>query len=385
MRKHSLLVVAGLSVATLALAACSSSSTGTGASSTPTGSTSSSPTAASLGKVGVILPDAQTSPRWENNDRPALKKAFDAANVTSDIQNANGDKQKFGTICDSMIAEGVKVLLIVNLDNETGTACIKKAVAAGIKTIDYDRLTLGGGASYYVSFDNVKVGSLMGEGLTKCLTDAKKTTANVVFINGDPTDNNAALFKSGYAGYLKLSKVGDTSTVNGVTYKLVGDQSGFWNAEKAGNAFDGMYTSTGGKIDAVVSANDTMAGGIIARMKTNGLAGKVPITGQDASDAGLQEILAGAQCMTVFKNVALEAKAASDLAIAVLKNDGSADALATGTVQDTVLNVAVKSALATPEAVYKSNIKDVFDAGYTTAAKVCTGAYAAMCTAAGIQ
>jgi D-xylose transport system substrate-binding protein len=375
MRKQFLGLLAVAAAGALALSGCGGgSSAGGGGGSTTAG-----------GKVGVILPDAQTSPRWENNDRPSLKKAFDGAGVQSDIQNANGDKAKFGTICDSMIAEGVKVLMIVNLDNETGSACLKKAQGAGIQTIDYDRLTLGGGAKYYVSFDNVKVGSLMGEGLTKCLTDDKKTTANVVYINGDPTDNNAALFKSGYAGFLKLTKVGQTSTVGGVTYKLVGDQTGLWNAEKAGTAFDQMYTAAGGKIDAIVSANDTMAGGIIARLKTNKLNGKVPVTGQDASDEGLQAILSGDQCMTVFKNTDLEAKAASDLAIALLKNPSSADSIATGEVEDTVLKVKVKSALATPEAIYKSNIKDVFDAGYTTPAKVCTGSYAALCQQAGIQ
>ena len=379
MRKRSIIAIAGLAAASLALTACGSSSSGGGTA----GASSSG--GLSGKKVGVILPDAQTSPRWENNDRPSLKKAFDAAGVGSDIQNANGDKAKFGTICDSMVAEGVNVMMIVNLDNETGTACIKKAQGAGIPVIDYDRLTLGGGAKYYVSFDNVKVGALMGEGLTKCLNDAKKTTANVVFINGDPTDNNAALFKSGYAGFLKLSKVGGTSTVNGVTYKLVGDQTGLWDAEKAGTAFEQLYTANNGKIDAVVSANDTMAGGIIARLKANKLNGKVPVTGQDASDAGLQAILAGDQCMTTFKNTDLEAKAASDLAIAILKNDGSADSLATGSVMDTVLKVSVKSALATPEAIYKSNIKDVFATGFTTPAKVCTGSYAALCTQAGIQ
>jgi D-xylose transport system substrate-binding protein len=225
----------------------------------------------------------------------------------------------------------------------------------------------------------------MGEGLTKCLTDAKKTTADIVYINGDPTDNNAALFKSGYAGFLKMDKVGATSTVGGVTYKLIGDQTGLWNAEKAGTAFEQLYTAAAGKIDGVVSANDTMAGGIIARLKANSLNGKVPVTGQDASNEGLQAILAGDQCMSVFKNTDLEAKAASDLAIALLKNDGSADALATGTVKDTVLKTDVKSALATPEAIYKSNIKSVFDAGFTTAAKVCTGTYAALCAAAGIK
>ena len=135
---------------TLALSACGSSDPGP----TPRAAAAAVPRPP-RGKVGVILPDATTSPRWEANDRPLLTAAFKAAGVKADIQNADGDKAKFGTICDGMINAGVNVLLITNLDSESGSACLKKAQGAGIKTIDYDRLTLGGGASYYVSFDNV--------------------------------------------------------------------------------------------------------------------------------------------------------------------------------------------------------------------------------------
>jgi D-xylose transport system substrate-binding protein len=279
-------------------------------------------------QVGVILPDATTSPRWEANDRPSLQQAFDDAGVESDIQNAQGDKTKFGKICDGMINEGVQVLMIVNLDSDSGAACLKKAADAGVQSIDYDRLTLGGGASYYVSFDNVKVGELMGEGLAQCLEEDGKAKANIVYINGDPTDNNAALFKSGYEKALQPK-------IDSGDYKLVGDQSGFWDATKAGTAFEQLYTQNDGKIDGVVSANDTMAGGIVARLKANGLAGKVPVTGQDASVEGLQNVLAGNQCGTVYKNTNLEAKAASDLAIALIKGDSAgADELATGSVED---------------------------------------------------
>jgi D-xylose transport system substrate-binding protein len=333
----------------------------------------------SSGKVGVILPDATTSPRWEGNDRPSLKKAFDDANIQSDIQNAGGDTTKFGTICDSMINEGVKVLMIVNLDSDSGAACLKKASTAGIVSIDYDRLTLGGGASYYVSFDNVVVGNLMGQGLQKCLTDAGKTKANIIYIDGAETDNNAALFKQGYEEALKPQ-------IDSGAYKLVGDVSGEWDANKAATAFDGLYTKNNGKIDGIVSANDTMAGGIVARLKANGLAGKVPVTGQDASIEGLQRVLAGTQCMTVYKNTNLEADLASKLAIDVIKGDKSAaDALATKTVKDTTTNQDVKSALATPEAIFKDNVKKVIDDGYQKASDVCTGAYAKLCTTAGIS
>jgi D-xylose transport system substrate-binding protein len=369
MRKRHTMAAAALAATALLLAAC-------GDDSGDSGSGSGGGSASSSGKVGVILPDASTSPRWESNDRPLLKAAFDKAGLQADIQNANGDKSKFGTICDSMINSGVNVLMIVNLDSDSGSACLKKAQTAGVKTIDYDRLTLGGGASYYVSFDNVGVGKLMGEGLQKCLTDEGKTSANIVYINGDPTDNNAALFKQGYVEALK-------PTIDSGKYKLVGDQTGKWDATVAGTAFEQIYTQNGGKIDGVVSANDTMAGGIIARLKTNNLAGKVPVTGQDASVAGLQAILAGQQCMTVYKAVKKEADAASNLAIALIKNQDT-KSIVNGTVKDTVLNKDVPSALQTPVSIFKANVKDVIDDGFQKASDVCTAAYAAACKTAGI-
>ena len=357
-------MVAGLAaiVLGLGLAACGDDGGDTGGGTT-------------IGKVGVILPDSATSPRWEANDRPLLKAAFDAAGVASDIQNADNDKSKFATICDSMINAGVKVLLIVNLDSDSGKACLTKAQGAGIKTIDYDRLTLGGNASYYVSFDNVAVGRLMGQGLTKCLTDAGKTTANIVYINGAPTDNNAALFKQGYVDGLKPK-------IDSGDYKLVGDQTGEWDLTKAGTAFEQLYTQNAGKVDGVISANDTMAQGIIARLKANGLNGKVPVTGQDATIEGLQAILKGDQCMTVYKAIKKEADAAAALAVALAKGEPGQT---NSTVKDTVLNKDVPSSLQEPQAIYKNNVKAVIDDGFWKASDICTGEYAALCTQGGIS
>ena len=330
------------------------------------------------GSVGVILPDAATSPRWEANDRPLLQESFEAAGIEADIQNADGDTSKFATLCDGMINAGVNVLLIVNLDSDSGGACLKKAQDAGVQTIDYDRLTLGGGASFYVSFDNVAVGGLMGEGLEKCLTDAGKTTGvNIVFINGDPTDNNAALLKQGYEEYLQPKfDSGD--------YTLVGDQTGEWDENIAGDAFEQIYTQNNGAVDGVISANDTMAQGIIARLAANGLNGQVPVTGQDATVAGLQSVLSGDQCVTIYKAIKAEADAASELAIALINGEDTSG-LATGTVKDTELNVDVPSALITPQAIYRDNVKDVIDDGFWTAADLCTGDYAADCAELGIE
>jgi D-xylose transport system substrate-binding protein len=269
--------------------------------------------------------------------------------------------------------------MIVNLDSDSGGACLKKAADAGIKSIDYDRLTLGGGASYYVSFDNVKVGELMGQGLMTCLEQQKKSKANIVYINGDPTDNNAALFKSGYEKALKPK-------IDSGDYTLVGDQTGLWDATKAGTAFEQLYTQNNGKIDGVVSANDTMAGGIIARMKANGTAGQIPVTGQDASVEGLQNILRGYQCGTVYKNTNLEAKAASDLAIALIQGDkDKADSLVNGTVPDTETGEDVPSVLATPVWITPDKVKDVVADGNADAADICKGDVAKACTKYGVQ
>src|SRR3954470_10949282 len=216
MRMRLVGLVAMGAVGALGLAACGSSSSST--SSTGSAGGSSSSAAGGGAQVGVILPDTQSSARWESFDKPYLQQAFDAAGVKADIQNALGDKNKFATIADSMIQEGVKVLVITNLDSASGAQVETKAKNAGIKTIDYDRLTLGGSADFYVSFDNVKVGELQGSTLVKCL--GSKPNASIIEINGSPTDNNATLFKQGYDSQLtpKYSagwkKAGDQSVPN---------------------------------------------------------------------------------------------------------------------------------------------------------------------------
>lgn len=364
------IAVVGLAVLSLALTACGDDGDNTSGDKGTKGTGG--------GKVGVLLPDAATSPRWENNDRPLLEAAIKDAGYEAIIQNSQKDVNKFAQLCDSMINQAVNVLLVTNLDSESGAACEQKAKDAGIPSIDYDRLTLGGSADYYVSFDNVEVGKLMGDGLAACLDKAGKTQANIIYINGDPTDNNAALFKEGYAGALKPK-------VDSGDYKLVGDQTGKWDATVAQTTFEQLYNQNKGKVDGVISANDTMAGGIVTVLKNNNLAGKVPVTGQDASDEGLQRVIAGTQCGTVFKDIKVEAKAAVDLAVAILKDDGSAEDLVNGEVDDTQADKKVKSSFATPVWVTQDNIKEPFDAGYTTVAKVCTGAFAADCAKLGLQ
>jgi D-xylose transport system substrate-binding protein len=330
--------------------------------------------AAAGGKVGVILPDSKSSVRWESFDRPLLADAFKAAGVEADIQNAEGDKNKMATIADQMITSGVKVLIIVNLDSESGAAIEKKAADAGVQTIDYDRLTLGGSAATYVSFDNVKVGTLQGEGLVKCLTDKGVEKPAVAVLNGSPTDNNATLFASGYNAVIKPKfDSGD--------WTLVDDQSvPDWDNQKGGQIFEQMLTKAGGKVDGVLAANDGLGNAAIAVLKKNNL--QVPVTGQDATPEGLQNILRGDQCMTVYKAVKTEAKAASDAALALLSGQEPAT---TGTVKDDTGGRDVPAVLADPVAITKDNIKVVTDDGFLAVSDICTPDLAAACTEAGLQ
>jgi D-xylose transport system substrate-binding protein len=333
--------------------------------------------AAADAKIGVILPDAASSARWETADRRFLGEAFEAAGVEYDIQNANGDKAKFSTIADQMLAGGVTVLMIVNLDSPSAAVVIKKAADQGVPTIDYDRLTLGGGASYYVSFDNVAVGTAIGEGLVDCMKENGDQSGPVALLNGSPTDNNATLFKQGYE-----------TAITDAGYEVAADQSvPDWDNTKAGTIFEQMFTKANGNFVGVAAANDGLGGAVAAVLGRNGQAGEIPTTGQDATAEGLQRVLLGTQCMTVYKAIKKEADAAASLAIALGKGDtAAADAQASGTVTDTELNEEVKSVLLEPQGITQESVKDVVADGFVAAADVCTSAaLKKACTEFGVQ
>ncbi|MEH1054418.1 substrate-binding domain-containing protein [Micromonospora sp. CPCC 206171] len=327
-------------------------------------------------KIGVILPDSRTSARWEGADRRFLEEAFDAAGIDSDIQNAQGDKSQFSNIAEQMITNGATVLMIVNLDSGTGKAVLEKARSQGIATIDYDRLTLGGSAQYYVSFDNEAVGKLQGQGLARCLTEQGARKPVVAFLNGSPTDNNATLFKNGYDSVLKPK-------FDAGEFRRGPDQSvPDWNNAQAGVIFEQMLTQTEGRIDGVLAANDGLGNAAISVLKKNKLNGRIPVTGQDATTQGLRNILAGDQCMTVYKAIKDEAKAAADLAIALANGERKE----TGqTVRDPESGRAVDAILLTPRAIYADDVKDVIADGFVTRDEVCSGEYAKLCAAAGVN
>ena len=323
--------------------------------------------------VGVILPDAASSNRWETADRGFLQAAFDAAGVKVDIQNANGDKAAFATIADQMLTAGAKVLILVNLDSDSAKAVQDKAAAQGVKTIDYDRLTLNGSASYYVSFDNEAVGRLQGEGIKSCLEAAGKMKARIVYLNGSPTDNNATLFKAGYDSVLR-------PMIDSKAYTLVDDQAvPDWDNAKGGVIFEQMLTKAGGKLDAVVAANEGLGLAAVAILKNKKLNGKVCVSGQDATVDGLRAILTGDLSNTVYKAIKAEAEGAAALAIALLK--GEAATTATGSVNNGTVDVP--SVLLVPVGITKANVKDVIADGFQKKEDVCKG-IEDLCTANGI-
>lgn len=362
---------------TLAMSAC-----GANSDNSSSGSDSGDTDSASGGiPVGVILPETATSARWEGFDKPMLEAALKAEGLDPHIENAQGDVQKFSTLADGMINDGVKVLIIASINSELGGTVAQKANAQGIPTIDYDRLNLGGSSEYYVSFDNVKVGELQGQGLADALKD-KPNGQQVIEIEGAPTDNNATLFYNGQQNILK-------PLYSSGKLKLVQSQPiDDWDNQKGGTTFENILTSNGTKVDGVVAANDGLAGAIITVLKKYQLNGKVPVTGQDATADGLKAILSGDQYMTVFKPIKQEAEATAKLAAALAKGasgKAEADKVATATSDDPVGKRQVKSVLLEPFLITKAEVKRVIDEGYVKAEEVCTGDLKAACTQAGIS
>jgi D-xylose transport system substrate-binding protein len=367
MRKRLLTFAAVGLLATATMTACDSSDDQTSA------TTTTSNTAVGKGdgkaRVGVILPDTVSAQRWGTADPKYLKAAFQDANVPVEVENAQGNPADFVKIAQNMIASGVKVLIIASIDSVSGKAALDAAHAKKIPTIDYDRLTLNGGADYYVTFDGGKVGQLQAYGLSKCLANRHRTNPVVAEINGSPTDNNATLFKAGYDSVLDLK-------YDSGEYQKGPDQSvPDWKPEGASAIFSQMLTQRP-DISGVLSANDGMAGAVISVLKKKGMNGRVPVTGQDASVAGLQAILAGDQCMTVYKPIKPEAEAAAGLAVQLFKGQKPH---ANDQLKDPVSGAYIPTILEVPQSITIDNVGDVIKDGFATYDDVCKGAYAKAC------
>ena len=344
------------------------------------------------GTIAVILPDTVSSARYTEFDAPYLKQAFTAAGLTSSqftIQNAGGSDTTQYNYAQAAIARGAKVLVLDPLDSTTGSIIETYAAAHGVKVVDYDRLTLGGTRSYYVSFNNVAVGTLIGQGLVSCVKAWHVASPNVYEMFGAPTDNNATLFAQGYNAVLKANP----------SYKVTKQNVGSWTPSVALSDFQGAY-SANSSINAVLTPNDANAAPIISYLQSQGLAPKkVPFTGQDASLTGFQNVISGYQCGTVYKPIWLEAQAAAALAVYLRAGVAPSTGLVNGSTPDSVATIRsfkhVPSVLLTPTWVTADKVEKTVVADHvimpkdlcTTSKPQVSGAktYAADCKTYGIK
>ena len=392
----------------LATAACSSSSSSSATGGSTSASASSSSSAATVpsisvgsfdrtmsalsalkplasagkGNVAVILPDTVTSARYTEFDAPYLTTALGLAGLSSSqfsVQNAQGSDATELSDAQTAITKGASVLIMDPLDSGVGAQIESLAKSHGVAVIDYDRLTLGGSRSYYVSFNNVVVGQMIGTGFVSCATAWHVAKPNVLVMKGDPTDNNATLFAQGYLGVLQ-PHFADKS------YTLVGTPAGTWTPTVAVTEFQQQFTAHK-NINSVLTPNDANAAPIIHYLQTLHVKAQTfPVTGQDASTVGLQNVLSGYQCGTVYKPIYLEAEAATALAMYVRAGKTPPASLVNSTTNDSKTSTAVPSVLLTPKWVTTSNMASTVIADqFVKAAQLCVGSFAAACKTAGIS
>src|SRR4051794_1556459 len=326
--------------------------------------------------IALLLPENQTA-RYETHDKPDFQKRL--KELCSDCKllysNATQDATKKQSQADAALTQGAKVLVLDPVDAGSAASIVTKAKAQNVPVVSYDRLITSADIKYYISFDNARVGKLQATSLDAKLKQMGKATGPIIAINGDPADNNAHLFKSGATTQFKA---------DGVKVAKTYDTPG-WLLSNAQNEAQQAITALGNNgFAAIYGANDDMAAGGIAAMKSAGINPSTrPTTGQDASLAGVQRILAGTQYMTVYKAITTEARNAADLAVAAANNKQPSGLKLVNTPSK---GKQIPSVILTPVAVTKNEIKDtVVKGNFFPVSQICTSAYAAACKSAGIQ
>jgi D-xylose transport system substrate-binding protein len=318
--------------------------------------------------VCFLLPDPKTSVRWETQDRPAFIAAAKKAKVSYVITNADGDPQKQRSQADQCLANGAKVVILVSLDFGSSIAIERAAKARDARVIEYDRQVVGGIGDIYISFDGRRVGVLQGTGVVRGLKATGKYDDKPVVarLNGGPTDNNSFLFKGGYDSVLNpLFK-------NGTFAKGPDQFVPGWDNQRARTIFEQMLIRTGNKIDAVAAANDGLANAVVTALKAKKLQ-PIPLSGQDATELGVQNIISGWQTMTVWKDTRLLATRSVEAAVAYLNNKRPKT---TGTVPNK--GKRTPAFIIPPQYIDKSNYKILFK-GYLKRSNVCRGEFAKYC------
>jgi len=312
-------VLAGMLVGVLLVAAATLSA----------GAVSGKTSKAGAGPIVALLWPENVTPRWEQSDRPILTSTLKklVPGVQVDSLNALNNPAKQLAQAEAELAKGAKVLIVAAIDQKSFAVAVKKAAAQGVPVIAYDRLIKNSPLAYYDSFNSVTVGEIEATWIAKHTTKGDR----IVIINGSPTDDNAHAVNKG------IHKVFDPLFKSGARVKVAEQWTPGWDPTKAQREMEQILTKANNEVDAVVSANDGMAGGIIAALKAQGLEGKVPTSGQDASLEGIQNVLLGYQGVTAFKDFRLQAPAAAQIAAAILK--GQTPKVINGTIYNGQKNV----------------------------------------------
>ncbi len=316
--------------------------------------------------IAFLLPE-NSSPRYEQADRPWFIKMAQAAdpNAKLIVTNANSSPDTEFNQAQSAISNGADVLVVDPVDGKAGASIVNFAARNHIKVISYDRLIQNSKPDYYVSFANEQVGKLQGQ----FIADHTKKGGSIMMINGAPTDPNAFDFRKGALDIL------GPDFKSGKFKKAYSVMTPDWSPQNAFEESQQALTRLHNKVDGVVAANDGMASGAIRALQAVGMAGKVPVTGQDATNGGLTYVLEGLQSMTVFKFVPQEAAAAAQLAVAIAAKTSPPSGLLNAKTYNHMIKVP--SVLLTPVVVTKANIANtVISSGYTKWSDICVGAAA---------
>ena len=309
--------------------------------------------------VGVSWNNYQEE-RWAKWDEPALKAAIQAGGGKYISNDAKSSAETQASNVDNLISQGAKVLVILAQDGTAIKPSVAKSIQNGVPVIAYDRL-IEDAKALYITFDNVLVGKLEAQAVFKA-----KPEGNYVVIKGNKADANADFLRSGYDQVIgdavksgKIKIVGETYTDN-------------WDPSKAQTEMEQFLTQNQNKVDAVLSENDGMAGGVIAALTAQGLAGKVPVSGQDGDKAALNRVALGTQTVSVWKDARQLGKAAGDAAVQLCKSSDPSKVSGTAIFKTPGGN-SINSILLQPNPITKDNLKDVVDAGWITKDDLCKG------------
>lgn len=319
-------------------------------------------------QIGVLLPDTASSDRWQAKDRPLLTAAINQAlpGAQVDVVNAEGDAATQQNQAEQAMTRGDCMLIVAAVDSDQASAIVNSAFRQNVPVIAYDRLIQNKHLKYYVSFDNMRVGVLQGQYIATHLQKyASNKPINLVMINGSETDNNALLFKQGAMS--QLNPLISSHKINKVYDIFVPD----WDNDRARTSMEQALTANQNNIQVAYVANDGMANAVIAALRAQKLDGKVLVTGQDATIAGIQNILLGNQSMTIYKAISKEANATAKL-VAAISNNQNTSALTQGQATKTQDGTAIPSILETPIIVTKDTIKEtVISDHYIEKAQIC--------------